>query len=160
MESKKDLGWLVCHASVLIRREIDRAVTQATGDPTLSGRNTWVLRYLADHREEDVFQRDLENVFKIRRSTVSCTVDLMEQKGLLARQAVNGDGRLKKLCLTSEGERVLKAADLAISRFEEGLLAAMTEERYRETAAIIESLCNILEPVESRLDAREERKDN
>ena len=84
----------------------------------------------------------------------------MEQKGLLERRAVNGDGRLKKLCLTSEGERVLEAADLAISRFERGIMEAMTEERYRETVEMLESLCKTLEPAGCGLDSREERTDN
>ncbi len=145
MEHKNDLGRLICHASVLIRRDLDRAVAQATGDPTLSGRNVWVLRYLADHRQEPVYQKDLEVTFRIRRSTVSCTVELMEQKGLLERQAVNGDGRMKQLRITESGERVLKATGSAMEAYEESLMQGISPEDYQKAASLLEALCSHLE---------------
>ena len=116
---QRDLGKLVCHASLLVRRCLDNAIARATADygDTLSGRNIWVLCYIRDHSDRDVFQKDLENAFHIRRSTVSQTVDLMEQKRLLERRPVNGDGRLKKLCLTPIGEGALLAAEQAMKEF-------------------------------------------
>ncbi len=145
MERKNDLGRLICHASVLIRRDLDRAVAQATGDPTLSGRNIWVLRYLADHRQEPIYQKDLEVAFRIRRSTVSCTVELMEQKGLLERQAVNGDGRMKQLRITESGDRILAVTQSALEAYEEGLMRGISAEDYRAATSLLETLCSHLE---------------
>jgi len=144
---QRDLGKLVCHASLLMRRCIDNAIARATADygAPLSGRTIWVLCYIRDHSDRDVFQKDLENAFHIRRSTVSQTVDLMEQKRLLERQPVNGDGRLKKLCLTPIGEGALLAAERAMKEFEERLKSFMPEGEYAETVRRMEELCTLLD---------------
>ena len=31
----------------------------------------WIIAYLYDHRDEDVYQKDIENAFSIARSTVT-----------------------------------------------------------------------------------------
>ena len=88
------LGRQIGHVSHLFRRNIDNLIARECrncADGSLTGRNFWVLRYLQDHPDGDVFQKDLEAAFKIRKSTVSCMVELMEQKGMLTRESVNGD---------------------------------------------------------------------
>ena len=75
----------------------------------ITNANRWVIGFLAEHeqRGKDVYQRDLEETFCVTRSTVSKVLDLMVQKGLVERQAVPHDARLKKLKLTP------KALDLS-----------------------------------------------
>lgn len=59
------------------------------------------LGYLSIMRDgEDVYQRDIETFFKLRRSTVSSLLNTLERKGLLRREPVPHDARLKKLVLT------------------------------------------------------------
>ena len=145
MEHKNDLGRLICHASVLIRRDLDRAVAQATGDPTLSGRNIWVLRYLSDHREEPVFQKNLEGAFRIRRSTVSCTVELMEQKQLLVRESVNGDARKKRLRLTPKADAVLEEMAKAVDALERDVRAIFSPQDYDTIMRLLRHLCVFLD---------------
>ncbi len=77
-----------------------------------TGKNTWIILYLAEHRDKDVYQKDIENTFSIRRSTVSNMLKLMEKKGYIRREAVDTDARLKKLVLTQkalDADRMLKA---------------------------------------------------
>ena len=65
-----------------------------------TGKNAWIIGYIAEHSDRDVFQRDIEEDFSIRRSTVSNMISLMEQKGYIKRESVDYDARLKKLVLT------------------------------------------------------------
>ncbi len=65
-----------------------------------TGKNAWIIGYIAEHGDKDVFQRDIEQDFSIRRSTVSNMISLMEQKGYIKRESVGYDARLKKLVLT------------------------------------------------------------
>lgn len=51
--------------------------------------NGWVIVYLAHNSDRDVFQRDLEERFNVRRSTVSNILSLMEKKGLIKRESVD-----------------------------------------------------------------------
>lgn len=75
-------------------------------ETAISGGNGWILGYLAANEHRDVFQRDIEKQFRVRRATVSKMICLMEQKGLVERQAVPKDARLKKLVITEKGRRL------------------------------------------------------
>lgn len=80
------------------RKMIDRA----------TGANAWIIGYIHEQTEQkkDVFQRDLEISFGITRSTASKVVNLMVEKGLIERQSVPWDARLKKLVLTEKALEV------------------------------------------------------
>ena len=151
MQKINDLGKLIGHTSVLFRRHLDQTISNALGDDAgvISGRNFWILRYLEDHRGEDVFQRDLENVFKIRRSTVSKTVELMEQKHLLERVSVDGDARKKKLKLTAEADAVLADVKKAVEGLEACVRASFCPEDYETLMRLLRQLCAYLDRPEN-----------
>ena len=151
MQEVNDLGKLIGHTSVLFRRHLDQTISNALGDDTglISVRNFWILRYLEDHRGEDVFQRDLENVFKIRRSTVSKTVELMEQKHLLERVSVDGDARKKKLQLTTEADAVLSDVKKAVEALEADVKENFSEEDYASIMRLLKRLCAFLDRPEN-----------
>ena len=67
-----------------------------------TGKNGWIIMFLADHRDENIFQKDIERMFSIRRSTVSNMLKLMEKKGFISREPVEYDARLKRLVLTKQ----------------------------------------------------------
>ena len=47
----------------------------------------WILSYLFWHRDEPVYQRDIEREFSITRSTVTNILQLMERKGYIERRS-------------------------------------------------------------------------
>ena len=55
------------------------------------------LGYLEVHEDQPVFQRDLESAFHIRRSTATGILQIMVRDGLIVREPVEGDARLKRL---------------------------------------------------------------
>ena len=56
----------------------------------------WIIRYLYENREQDIFQKDIEQRFAVGRSTVTNLLQLMEKKGFVRRESVKQDARLKK----------------------------------------------------------------
>lgn len=88
-----------------IRRFIDNSPNKKTID-SATGTHGWIIAYLSCKKSMDVFQKDIEKEFDITRSTASKVIDLMEQKGLVARQKVSYDARLKKLSLTPKAEKL------------------------------------------------------
>lgn len=96
----------------LTRRYVDNHTNKKVVD-SITGTNGWVISYLAEHDGQDVFQRDLEMHFDITRSTASKVINLMVQKGLVRRECVPQDARLKKLVLTQKAREVsaMMAAD-------------------------------------------------
>lgn len=98
---KQNLGFCIRHVSHLIKRIADRSPAKRQMEP-VTGMHGWVIGYLYDHRHEDTFQRDLEQVFQMRRSTASGILQLMEKNELITRESVKQDARLKKLVLTQK----------------------------------------------------------
>ena len=90
-----------------IRRYVQRSVTQYEME-AVSGTNGRIVRFLSEHADRDVYQKDLESEFGITRSTASRVLRLMEQKGLVERQSVPHDARLKKLLLTERSRKLVQ----------------------------------------------------
>lgn len=79
-------------------------------DQTLGSTNGWVIGYIA-HSNRDVYQKDIEKEFSIRRSSISKMLSNMEERGLIVRESVEGDARLKKLVLTDAAYELHKIAE-------------------------------------------------
>ncbi len=73
---------------------------------SMTGTNGCIIGYLADNSGRDVFQKDIEKAFGITRSTASKVINLMEQKGLVERQSVSRDARLKKIVMTEKSKAI------------------------------------------------------
>src|SRR5699024_6414405 len=61
-----------------------------------------IMGFLCDHPDRELYQRDVEEVFCIRRSTASRFLQNLEKDGMLTRQSVPQDARLKKLVPTEK----------------------------------------------------------
>ena len=95
----------------------------------LTGMHGRVLGYLYHESEgRDVFQKDIEAVFEMRRSTASETLKLMEENGLIIRQAVESDGRLKKIVLTDKAKEISKRVFDEIRATESKIVEGVTED--------------------------------
>lgn len=106
--------------------------------------NAQILSYLASHETEHVFQRDIEEVFSIRRSTVSKIVRLMESKGLIEREAVECDARLKRLKLTEKARAIHAVASGEFADFEARATQALTDEEIRTLSALLDKISGTL----------------
>ena len=146
-EENIELGRQIGHVSNLFRRNIDNLIARESRDCADSS--------LTDG---DVFQKDLEAAFKIRKSTVSCMVELMEQKGMLTRESVNGDARLKRLVLTEKAEKLLTAVSNGVERMESEVRAEFTETEFGTLTELLGKLSDVLESRE--LTTNERNPDN
>ena len=100
---RREVGHEIHVLSNMIGRKIDEEKRQRNmGD--VSPVQTWVIRYLHDHKGQEICQRDLERDFNITRSTVTGILQLMEKKGYIVRVSVPTDARLKQILLTNQGE--------------------------------------------------------
>ncbi len=100
-ESMK-VGGAIHRLSHLLDRYISAQVKEAGMDDVPVMHN-WVIRYLYQQRDTDVYQRDIERQFSIGRSAVTSILQLLEKNGYISRTAVASDARLKKVELTAKG---------------------------------------------------------
>ena len=134
-----DIGGRIRLISNLLRREVGGSESGKYVDE-VTGMNAFVIGYLATHTEKDVFQKDLEEWFSVRRSTMSGILLRMEEKGFLVRTAVSYDARLKKLTLTEKGWRIHTLMEGAIDAAEEKLVRGFSAEEVETLVFLLEKL--------------------
>ncbi len=96
------VGFMVHKLDMGVKRVLD-AKMKAAGYDEVTMMHGWILKYLYDNRDRDVYQRDIEKQFSIGRSTVTTIIQLMEKRDLICRQSVEHDARLKRVILTEKG---------------------------------------------------------
>ena len=99
---------------------------QAAGNREISLMNLWVVDFLFDNQDREIFPRDIEEEFSITRATASKMLNLMETKELIARKRVEGDGRMKQIVLLPGGFRLQKEAVRVRNRMEEQICRNLT----------------------------------
>ena len=102
----------IAHALGCTNNIICRAVHKSIKDNDtyhISPIQIEILQYLFKNQGKNVYQKDLEQLFSIRRSTVSGILKTMEKNGFIKRVSISEDARVKRIVLTEE----------ALSRFED-----------------------------------------
>ncbi|MBS6698971.1 MAG: winged helix-turn-helix transcriptional regulator [Faecalibacterium prausnitzii] len=100
----------------------------------------WILSYLFWHRDEPIYQRDIEREFSITRSTVTNILQLMERKGYIERQSVPQDARLKRLVLTEKGACIREKTMQALHQTDEFVESLLTPEENAELLRLLNKL--------------------
>lgn len=98
MEEKRMVSFEIRTLNNRIKRSIIAAQPPELDEFTVV--HSWALRYFYENRDTDIFQRDFETFFSIRRPTATRILQSMEKKGLIARKSVVSDARLKKIIPT------------------------------------------------------------
>ena len=107
---------------------------------SVTGNNGWIIGYLADSGGQDIFQKDIEDHFTITRSTASRVLSLMERKGLILRQSVARDARLKKIVLTQKARDISKTMQKDSEKMENTLIKGFTEGEVEELISYIKRM--------------------
>ena len=100
MEKERQLGFEIRTLNNCVKRFVHSTRPPEFEEST--GVHGWAIRYFYENRNKDIFQRDFEKKFSIRRSTASRMLKTMEQKGFIERLSVESDARLKKIVLTEK----------------------------------------------------------
>lgn len=78
---------------------------EALEDDELTPMQRHILKYiLLETLHRDIYQKNIEEEFQIRKSTVSGILKLMEKNGFIYRESVKEDARLKRLLPTKKAE--------------------------------------------------------
>lgn len=65
-----------------------------------------IIEYILEHFDEDIYQKDLEDVLNLRRATVSGVLQTMEKNNLIKRVANVQDARTKKIILNEKAKEM------------------------------------------------------
>ena len=111
----------------------------------VTGTNMHIIHYLHVNEEKDVFQRDLECYFQVRPSTISANLRLMEKNGLVMRENVAHDARLKKIVLSKESLILIENTKNIRKEIKEKFTNAITPEEAKTLYELIHKLRNTLD---------------
>ena len=114
------------------------AVTRPMEVESLSGGNIDIITFLARHSEREIFPQDVERRFGITRSTSSRVLALMERKGLIVRESVPRDARLKKIVLTDKSRDIAEALRANAVAMEGILLQGLSDDEIREFMHVLD----------------------
>lgn len=79
-------------------------VTMIDGD-SLTVMQKHILKFiLLETLHREIYQKDIEEEFQIRKSTVTGILQLMEKNGFIYRESVEKDARLKRIVPTKKAE--------------------------------------------------------
>ena len=123
----------------LIFRRLNQ-FSRANGVEQTTPMHGWIIEYLYRHRDEPVFQRDIEREFSITRSTVTNILQLMERKGYIQRQSVPQDARLKRLMLTEKGACIHEKTMQSLHQTDEFVESLLTPEENAELLRLLNKL--------------------
>ena len=123
----RHLGLEIHRLEKLMARQRGYSAAHQDAD-RLTGMHGYLIRYLYENQERDVFQRDIEKAFSISRSTVTVTLQLMEKNGLIQRESVAQDARLKRIVLTQKAKDLHCQIESDSAGFEEMLARGISEE--------------------------------
>ena len=140
----KDIGFTVRKLSNLIKRDIESSPSRI-GVDTIKGVNGWAIRYFYENSDKDIFQKDFEERFSIRRSTASKILKTMEEKGYIKRISVESDARLKKIVLTDTAVELHIRITADIAAREKRLRQNVTEQELETFFKVMEKFTANLE---------------
>ena len=105
-----------------------------------------ILTYLYHKKDEPVYQKDLERVFSVNKSTMTAILKVMEKNQYICRVPEKRDARLKCLCLLPKAIALKdKLADEVIGQTERQLSNGLTEEEIENFIAVVRKMKHNLE---------------
>ena len=84
----------------------------------ITGSNGYILQYLVDHETQCITQKDIEATLGITRSTASTVLSRMEKKGLISRNILESDSRVKEVKITQKGKDIAFQIATEVADFE------------------------------------------
>lgn len=140
------VGFMIHKLDMGVKRVLD-ARMKAAGYDEVTLMHGWILKYLYDNRDRDVFQRDIEKQFSIGRSTVTTIIQLMEKRDLIRRESVEQDARLKKVLLTEKGFKHHDLVEESIYGIHKQIMMDISEEEKLQFLDIVQKMGENLKSV-------------
>lgn len=107
----------------------------------------WKLRQLGDC----ISQKCLAEGLEIELASLMRTLNQLEEQQLITRKSCPNDKRARLVCLTPDGERVLKQMEKRIFTIRKKVLSGITEQQLQEFEFVVEHITrNACEQLKAR----------
>lgn len=125
-------------------------------DDGLTQMQRHILRFiLLETMRRDIYQKDVEEEFQIRKSTATGILQLMEKNGFIYRECSKEDARLKKIVPTKKSEALREEILKQIQTMEKRLTENIPEE---EVAICMKVLWNMFDNLAQTETSQQQNK--
>ncbi len=120
-----------------LKRQIEKN-NQAFGISAIQGR---IIQYIKrKSKNKDVFQKDLENEFELRGASLSSTLQNLEYQGLIIREPLSSDQRLKRIVLTTKALEISNNIDRNIINVEHEVFKGLTPSEQKTLKDLLDKV--------------------
>lgn len=142
------------------KRHIDRYFDSKKQLDNLSCSGGWILSrvFESEHFGIPLYQRDFENEFGITRSTASKVLSGLEKKGLIRREGVTHDARLKQILLTERSQEISRVIFSETRELDQKLERGFTPKELETLYSFFERIENNLAEADKEAALREKGK--
>lgn len=134
---ERNIGFEIKTVSNLMKRKMENDIGSKDN---ITRNHTYILGFLHHERNRDIFQKDIEKEFQIRRSTATGILNVMEKNRLIQRVPCKEDARQKKIVVTEKGKELHKKSFEQMQNFEKRLKNSLTEKELEEFFNILDKL--------------------
>lgn len=91
----------------VLSHKLKKRMNAALSEFGITAVQSRIMRYIMDKEAQGpVFQRDVEKTFEMSRSTATAILQLLEKNGVIRRESVPEDARLKSLVPTEKAQQI------------------------------------------------------
>lgn len=95
--------------------------------------------------EKNVFAKDIEAKFDLRRASTTGMLQNMEKRGLIKRETIDSDGRCRRIILTRKAIELRKKLENEIQKVEEKATKGISKQEIEQFIQIAEKMSSNLE---------------
>lgn len=141
MEEKKVLYELKELDSMIIRNTFKKF---KGANIHLGPRHGLIMSYLFEHKNDIIYQRDLEKLLNVRRSTLSGIIKTIEKHGFIIRKDSLKDQRLKEIVLTDMFYAMFNDAEKSFNELEKKIVKGISNEELHTFFRVVDKIKNNL----------------
>ena len=160
MEGRKAIGFMLREIHNRIREVIRKSSPESGMEPRCAPPTqlqAGILGYLYRNRERSLYQKDIEEVFKISKATATNTLKVMEKNNMIIRRAEERDQRLKRIYLTECAIEDHKRVWNHMQYMDRRMLQNFTEE---EQDTLFRLLDKLNDNIQTMLDESNQEESN
>lgn len=120
----ENIGRLLKIASINLSRKLDKYAKQFN----LTGSQMMIIDFLARNKSQLMVQKDIEEEFYLKPSTVSVLLGRMEKNGFITRKISDSDKRLRCIQLTAKADELIDIAQAYTMNTHDRLTKGLSDE--------------------------------
>ena len=130
----------------ILSRQLKREMDFRLAKYGITGVQSAMIGFIYEEsRKKDVFAKDIEKNFDIRRASIAGMLQNMEKNGLIKRETIDNDARLRRIVLTDKALEIRKEVRKNIRKVEKQAVEGLTKEEIRSYVELTKKMSTNLE---------------